>query len=85
LWKIGDLLNTIARTGTALGLFTPQTPEWGVTEVATILGLPKSTTYELLASLAEISLLQQKIRRLVSTRLTAAGHPPPADELHLHR
>jgi DNA-binding IclR family transcriptional regulator len=53
------LLNTIARTGTVLGLFTAETPEWGVTEVATTLGLPKSTTFDLLASLAEIGLLQQ--------------------------
>ena len=42
-----------------LGLFTAETPEWGVTEVATILGLPKSTTFDLLASLAKIGLLQQ--------------------------
>ena len=42
-----------------LGLFTAETPEWGVTEVATTLGLPKSTTFDLLASLAEIGLLQQ--------------------------
>jgi DNA-binding IclR family transcriptional regulator len=53
------LLNTIARTGTVLGLFTAETPEWGVTEVATTLSLPKSTTFDLLASLAEIGLLQQ--------------------------
>ncbi len=53
------MLNTIARTGTVLGLFTAETPEWGVTEVATTLGLPKSTTFDLLASLAEIGLLQQ--------------------------
>jgi DNA-binding IclR family transcriptional regulator len=53
------LLNTIARTGTVLGLFTAETPEWGVTEVATTLRLPKSTTFDLLASLAEIGLLQQ--------------------------
>jgi DNA-binding IclR family transcriptional regulator len=53
------LLNTIARTGTVLGLFTAETPEWGVTEVATTLGVPKSTTFDLLASLAEIGLLQQ--------------------------
>jgi DNA-binding IclR family transcriptional regulator len=59
LWKAGDLLNTIARTGTVLGLFTAETPEWGGTEVATTLGLPKSTTFDLLASLAEIGLLQQ--------------------------
>jgi DNA-binding IclR family transcriptional regulator len=53
------LLNTIARTGKVLGLFTAEVPEWGVTEVATILGLPKSTAFDLLASLAEIGLLQQ--------------------------
>jgi DNA-binding IclR family transcriptional regulator len=53
------LLNTIARTGTVLGLFTAETPEWGVTEVATTLGVPKSTTFDLLASLAAIGLLQQ--------------------------
>lgn len=53
------MLNTIARTGTVLGLFTAETPEWGGTEVATALGLPKSTTFDLLASLAEIGLLQQ--------------------------
>jgi DNA-binding IclR family transcriptional regulator len=53
------LLNTIARTGTVLGLFTAETPEWGLTEVAATLALPKSTTFDLLASLAEIGLLQQ--------------------------
>jgi DNA-binding IclR family transcriptional regulator len=53
------LLNTIARTGTVLGLFTAETPEWGVTEVAATLGVPTSTTFDLLASLAEIGLLQQ--------------------------
>jgi DNA-binding IclR family transcriptional regulator len=57
--KAGDLLNTIARTGTVLGLFTAETPEWGVTEVAATLGLPTSTTFDLLASLAGIGLLQQ--------------------------
>ncbi len=57
--RLAALLNTIARTGTVLGLFTAETPEWGVTEVATILGLPKSTAFDLLASLAEIGLLQQ--------------------------
>jgi DNA-binding IclR family transcriptional regulator len=53
------LLNTIARTGTLLSLFTAETPEWGVTEVAAILRLPKSTAFDLVASLAEIGLLQQ--------------------------
>jgi DNA-binding IclR family transcriptional regulator len=53
------LLNTIDRTGKVLNLFTPETPEWGVTEVATTLGLPTSTTFAIVASLAEIGLLQQ--------------------------
>jgi DNA-binding IclR family transcriptional regulator len=58
-WEIADLLNTIDRTGKVLNLFTAQTPEWGVTEVATQLGLPKSTTFDIVASLADIGLLQQ--------------------------
>ncbi len=57
--RLAALLNTIARTGTVLGLFTAEAPEWGVTQVATTLGLPKSTAFDLLASLAEIGLLQQ--------------------------
>jgi DNA-binding IclR family transcriptional regulator len=58
-WTAGDVLNTIARTGRVLDLFSAETPEWGVREVATILSLPKSTAFDLLASLAEIGLLQQ--------------------------
>jgi DNA-binding IclR family transcriptional regulator len=57
--KAGDLLNTIDRTGKVLNLFTAETPEWGVTEVATTLELPTSTTFDIVASLAEIGLLQQ--------------------------
>lgn len=59
--RAGDLLNTINRTGKVLNLFTAETPEWGVTEVATILGLPKSTTFDIVASLAGIGLLQQTL------------------------
>jgi DNA-binding IclR family transcriptional regulator len=57
--KARDLLNTIDRTGKVLNLFTAETPEWGVTEVATTLDLPTSTTFDIVASLAEIGLLQQ--------------------------
>jgi DNA-binding IclR family transcriptional regulator len=53
------MLNTIERTGNVLNLFTAETPVWGVTEVATTLGLPKSTSFDIMASLAEIGLLQQ--------------------------
>jgi DNA-binding IclR family transcriptional regulator len=42
-----------------LNLFTAETPEWGVTEVATTLALPTSTTFDIVASLVEIGLLQQ--------------------------
>jgi DNA-binding IclR family transcriptional regulator len=54
-------LNTIDRTGKVLDLFTAETPEWGVTEIAAVLGLPKSTTFDIVASLAEIGLLQQTL------------------------
>lgn len=53
------MLNTIARTGTVLNLFTPECPHWGVTEVASALNLSKSTAHDLLASLAEVGLLQR--------------------------
>jgi len=53
------LLNSIDRTGKVLNLFTTEAPGWGVTEAATTLGWPKSTTFDLMASLAEIGLLQQ--------------------------
>jgi DNA-binding IclR family transcriptional regulator len=53
------VLNTIARTGKVLDLFTADRPEWGVTAVAAQLQLPKSTTFDIMASLAAIGLLQQ--------------------------
>ena len=53
------MLNTIARTGKILGLFSAERPEWGVTEVATTLALPKSNAYDVLSSLAAIGLLQR--------------------------
>jgi DNA-binding IclR family transcriptional regulator len=53
------VLNTIARTGKVLRLFTPECPEWGVTEVAYALGLPKSNAHDLLSSLSAIGLLQR--------------------------
>jgi DNA-binding IclR family transcriptional regulator len=53
------LLNTIARTGAVIGLFTADTPEWGVTEIATTLAMPKSTIFDLLDSLVEIGFLHQ--------------------------
>jgi IclR family KDG regulon transcriptional repressor len=53
------VLNTILRTGDVLDLFTAERPEWGVTEVAGALGVGKSNAHEVLASLAEIGLVQR--------------------------
>jgi len=53
------VLNTVARVGKVLKLFTTDRPEWGVTEVAAALSLPKSNAHEMLASLASIGLLER--------------------------
>lgn len=53
------MLNTIVRTGEVLELFTRERPEWGVTEVADHLGVPKSNAHEVLSSLASIDLLRR--------------------------
>ncbi|MFD6894655.1 IclR family transcriptional regulator [Rhodococcus sp. NPDC060086] len=53
------MLSTVARTGSVLNLFTIDKPEWGVREAADYLGLPKSNTHELMASLSRIGLLRR--------------------------
>lgn len=53
------MLNTVARVGKVLKLFTTERPEWGVTEVAAALSLPKSNAHDMLASLAGIGLLER--------------------------
>ncbi|HEU5199640.1 MAG TPA: IclR family transcriptional regulator [Ktedonobacterales bacterium] len=45
------------KVGNVLNLFSFQQSEWGVSEVAKTLGLPKSTTSEIMASLASQCLL----------------------------
>jgi DNA-binding IclR family transcriptional regulator len=54
------MLNTVARVGKVLNLFTTERPEWGVTEVASALELPKSNAHEVLASLVSIGLLERR-------------------------
>ncbi|MFF0105913.1 IclR family transcriptional regulator [Streptomyces hirsutus] len=56
------MLNTIVRTGQVLELFSRERPEWGVTEIAQTLGVPKSNAHELLSSLASIDLLRRTSR-----------------------
>ena len=53
------MLTTIAKTGRVLELFSAERPEWGVTELALKLNLPKSNVHDLLSSLASITLLQR--------------------------
>lgn len=51
------MLNTVKKIGPVLELFTAQRPEWHMTEIARALGMPKSSTHSLLASLVDIGLL----------------------------
>jgi DNA-binding IclR family transcriptional regulator len=51
-------IKVIKRTAQILDLFSLEKPEWGVGEVAGALGLPKSTTSELMSSLAHQRLLR---------------------------
>ncbi len=51
------MLKTIERTSQLLTLFTLETPEWGITELASALKWRTSTTHDLVSSLAEIGLL----------------------------
>lgn len=53
------MLSTIVKTGQVLDLFTCARPEWGVTEIAAELGVPKSNAHEITSSLASIDLLRR--------------------------
>ncbi len=57
------MLHTVSKAGSVLNLFSTQTPEWGVSEVAKALGIPKSTASELMASLANLDLLYRTNER----------------------
>lgn len=52
-------LQTVQKAGQALGLFSSARPEWGVSEMARVLELPKSSVSELLTSLADTGLLRR--------------------------
>ncbi|TSD97446.1 IclR family transcriptional regulator [Gordonia rubripertincta] len=55
-------LQTVQKIGPVLDLFTVARPEWGVSEVADNLGLPRSSAHALLSSLVDIGLLQCRTR-----------------------
>lgn len=51
------MLQTVQRIGPVLDLFTPEHPEWGVSEVARALDLPRSSAHSLLSSLVDTGIL----------------------------
>lgn len=56
------MLQTVAKVGPILDLFTAEHPEWGVSEVAEALDAPRSSVHALLASLVSTGLLQTRGR-----------------------
>jgi DNA-binding IclR family transcriptional regulator len=63
------MVSGVGHAGEILDLFTPQAPEWGATDAARKLGISKSHTHRLLASLAQLGLLE----RQASTRRYRLG------------
>lgn len=55
-------LQTVQKIGPVLDLFTVERPEWGVSEVATTIDLPRSSAHALLSSLVDIGILQCRAR-----------------------
>lgn len=67
------MLSTIKKVAPVLELFTPERPEWRMSEIASELGMPKSSAHSLLSTLADIGLLTTTSRgryRLGWTLLT---------------
>ncbi|MGF1470416.1 MAG: IclR family transcriptional regulator [Rubrobacteraceae bacterium] len=53
------MLQTLSKAGRVLDLFSLEKPEWGVSEVAKSLGIPKSGAHTLLISLADQGMLRR--------------------------
>lgn len=51
------MLQTIQKIGPLLDLFTVDHPEWGVSEAAAAIGMPRSSTHALMTSLVETGIL----------------------------
>ncbi len=51
------MLNTVSKAGKILNLFSFKQPEWGVSEIAKLLDISKSTASEIMTTLAEAGLL----------------------------
>lgn len=61
-FEVINVLQTVQKIGPVLDLFTAQRPEWGVSEVAAALGLPRSSVHAVLTSLVDTGLLQTRFR-----------------------
>lgn len=70
------MLGTINKAGRVLSLFTIEHPEWGLSEIARQLHSPRSTVYELLASLVEIGALSRTLqgRYRLGLRMVSFSH-----------
>ncbi|MBV6756588.1 MULTISPECIES: IclR family transcriptional regulator [Rhodococcus] len=55
-------LQTVQKIGPVLDLFTATRPEWGVSEVAAAIEVPRSSAHALLSSLVDTGLLQCRTR-----------------------
>jgi DNA-binding IclR family transcriptional regulator len=53
------VLNTVQNAGKVLDLFSADRPDWGVTEIADALAMPKSNVHALVSSLAGIGMLSR--------------------------
>lgn len=53
------MLSSVSKVGRVLGLFTRETPEWGVSQVALRLGIAKSSAHALLVTLDDIGLVRR--------------------------
>jgi DNA-binding IclR family transcriptional regulator len=51
------VLHTVKKIGPVLDLFTPERPEWRMTDMARALNMPKSSMHSLASTLAEVGLL----------------------------
>lgn len=69
------MVQTVQKVTRLLELFSAEDPEWGVSEAGRALGLPKSTTFELMNSLAIHGLLRRtgRGRYLLGWRLFEFG------------
>ena len=59
------LVGSVLHAGAILDLFSPSQTEWGVTDIATKLGISKSSAHALVSSLVEIGLLEREENRRV--------------------